>query len=88
MTGHPNPDPSGVEKADFRSDSTWIEEDPGLMTALRAAVNLHAVVAITDRQGTILHVNDRFCEKSGYRADELIASDPRVYVLESESELF
>lgn len=48
------------------------------MAALRSAVNLHAVVAITDREGTILHVNDLFCEKSGYSADELVGVNHRI----------
>ena len=78
MADHPKPDPSGAERADLGSGPAWIEEDSGLMTALRSAVDLHAVVAITDRKGTILHVNDRFCEKSGYSADELIGVNHRI----------
>jgi PAS domain S-box-containing protein len=45
---------------------------------LRAAVNLHAIVATTDSRGTITFVNDKFCEVAGYSREELIGQDHRL----------
>ena len=42
------------------------------------AINRSAIVAITDTQGKITHVNDAFCSVSGYSRDELIGQDHRL----------
>ncbi|MCP5018295.1 MAG: response regulator [Ketobacter sp.] len=42
------------------------------------AVSHHAIVAITDIRGTILYVNSKFEEVSGYSAAELIGSNHRI----------
>jgi len=46
-------------------------------TALLAAQNHHCLVSITDRDGTITYVNDRFCELSWYTREELIGQSHR-----------
>ncbi|MEZ5276346.1 MAG: PAS domain S-box protein [Opitutaceae bacterium] len=71
-------DDHGRDRDDRPSDSSWIEADIRLMAALRAAVNQHADLAITDREGVILHVNERFCAISGYSRDELVGRDHRI----------
>ncbi|WP_374673851.1 diguanylate cyclase domain-containing protein [Ideonella sp.] len=45
---------------------------------LEKAINEHAVVAITDVHGTIVHANDHFCSLSGYRRDELVGQNHRI----------
>lgn len=42
---------------------------------LRLAMDVHALVCITDAAGVIAYVNDAFCRASGYRRRELLGQD-------------
>ena len=46
--------------------------------ALLSTLNMHAIVSVGDRTGTIIEANDAFCTISGYSREELIGRNHRI----------
>ncbi len=49
-------------------------------TVMQEAIDAHAIISVTDRNGTITEVNDNFCLVSGYRRDELVGENYRTLI--------
>lgn len=58
-----------------RNDEYDLSRD---IAILRSALDKSAIVAITDKAGTIIHINDKFCKISQYSKEELLGQNHRI----------
>jgi PAS domain S-box-containing protein len=73
MSNHHPPDLRAAEQTDETLKALAREA-----ADLKAALNEHAIVSITDPEGRITYVNDKFCAISKFSRKELLGQDHRI----------
>lgn len=77
-----------VDVTAFKITETKLREALREAGDLRTALDEHAIVAMTDPQGRITEVNDKFCEISKFSREELIGQDHRIINSGAHSKAF
>jgi len=67
-----------IELADRKRAEQALQESLKDLADLKFAMDQSSIVAITDHNGIINYVNDKFCEISKYSREELIGQDHRI----------
>src|SRR3954454_13714742 len=64
--------------SDQQNGQNNLESTTRELNNVRHALDQSAIVAITDRAGTIIHVNEKFCQISQYQREELLGKNHRI----------
>ncbi len=64
------------------------EESSTELAAFKLALDEHAIVGVTDTKGTIIYVNEKFCNISGYTREELVGQNHRILSSGNHSQSF
>ena len=67
-----------MSESKMKRDEVSAQDPVRELASIRDALDRSAIVAITDPAGTIIHVNDKFCEISKYSREELIGKNHRL----------
>ncbi len=67
-----------VDISEQRLAEMALRESVRELSDFKAALDCHAIVAVTNASGRITYVNDLFCSISGYTSEELVGQDHRL----------
>ena len=67
-----------VEYIAIRVDISDIKAAQFQLQAQKEAMDHHAIISMTDLDGNITYVNDKFCQVSGYTQGELLGQNHRI----------
>jgi PAS domain S-box-containing protein len=65
-------------RAYFENRSNTKKDLLQLLKAYKEIIDINAICSVTDSEGKIIYVNDKFCEVSKYSREELLGQDHRI----------
>ncbi|WP_020681247.1 PAS domain-containing sensor histidine kinase [Marinobacterium rhizophilum] len=69
---------AGLFARKLRASQELLTHQLNELAQQKFALDQHAIVSITDPQGSITYVNDKFCSATGYSREELIGKNHRI----------
>ncbi len=72
----------------LQKTSTALNDSHQELEFHKYAIDEHAIISITDTQGTILYANEKFCQISQYSQRELIGQNHRIVKSDLHDEVF